>query len=134
MDPDENAVTLQRRVQFDVRLYLLRRGLENIHKMKKTDFEVRHSKETNLYYVTKVRPENNTKLIFFVVLLFFGVFYSFFPIFYLFFSRFSFFFFYFMSLFYFFYLPLVHPFVVFFWASTLLPHCFSFSMSSPSMI
>ena len=45
LDPKNGPESLQRKVQFDLRLYFCRRGTENIEKMKKTDFQLKYSSD-----------------------------------------------------------------------------------------
>lgn len=54
LDPDINATTLQTKVIFDIRLYLLRRGQENMDTMQKDDFAVLTDAKSGLKYVQKV--------------------------------------------------------------------------------
>ena len=55
LDPTKRLKSLQRKVQFDTRLYFCHRGAENIEKIKKTDFRVRYNSKTNKEYVIKVK-------------------------------------------------------------------------------
>lgn len=52
MRPDTPS-GLSNKVQFDIRLYFFRRGMENMHAMKKTDFEIKKDEKTGLKYVVK---------------------------------------------------------------------------------
>ena len=45
------------KVQFDVRLYFMRRGAENMHRMTKDTFRVLYDQESGLKYVSKVVDE-----------------------------------------------------------------------------
>lgn len=57
MDPDRNKYSLQNKVQFDIRFYFCRRGAENMHKMMKSMFEVRHDYQLDCDYVIKVEDK-----------------------------------------------------------------------------
>ena len=57
MDPSLNAAALQRRVQFNLHLFLLRRGRENIENLKFTDFRTEKEPKTGLWLVTKITDE-----------------------------------------------------------------------------
>ena len=70
MDPDKGPVELQRKVMFDVRFFMCRRGGENIVDMTKSTFNLMYDKELNMAYVKKVedemtknRRENDNELI-----------------------------------------------------------------------
>ena len=57
MDPDSSPEALQRKVQFDIRLYFFRRGSENMESMKKDDFKLDFNKNTETWLVTKQHDE-----------------------------------------------------------------------------
>ena len=57
MNPKNGPEALQRKVQFDLRFYFCRRGMENMEKMKKNDFEVRFNTESEEWFVIKVKDE-----------------------------------------------------------------------------
>ena len=57
LDPDFSAESLQRKVQFDIRLYFARRGSENMEKMKKTTFKVEFNSKTETWYIIKAVDE-----------------------------------------------------------------------------
>ena len=57
MNPDNGPEALQRKVQFDLRFYFCRRGMENMDKMKKNDFQVRYNTKKEEWYVIKVKDE-----------------------------------------------------------------------------
>ena len=57
MSPEKGTVELQCKVQFDIRLYFCRRGAENMEKMLKSDFKIRHNPKNNEDYVIKIRDE-----------------------------------------------------------------------------
>ena len=57
MDPDMSLESLQRKVQFDIRLYFFRRGSENMETMKKDYFKVQFNKNTDEWMVTKTWDE-----------------------------------------------------------------------------
>ena len=57
MDPDKDADSLQRKVQFDIRFYFARRGAENMQKMKKSDFIMQFDNKTESWYIEKDRDE-----------------------------------------------------------------------------
>ena len=57
MDPDYSPELLQRKVQFDIRLYFFRRGSENMETMKKSDFKLEFNKSTESWMVIKVHDE-----------------------------------------------------------------------------
>ena len=57
MDPDRNRYSLQNKVQFNIRFYFCHRGCENMDKMKKSTFEIRHEYEHDYDYVIKVEDE-----------------------------------------------------------------------------
>jgi len=44
-------------VQFDIRLYFCRRGMENIPAMTKSTFEIKTDPKTGLRFVTKAMDE-----------------------------------------------------------------------------
>ena len=50
-------VGLQNKVQFDIRLYFCRRGMENIAGMTKITFEVKTNHKSGLKFVTKAKDE-----------------------------------------------------------------------------
>lgn len=50
-------VGLQNKVQFDIRLYFCRRGMENIHAMTKSTFEIKTDPKTGLRFVIKAMDE-----------------------------------------------------------------------------
>lgn len=50
-------VGLQNKVQFDIRLYFCRRGMENIPNMTKSTFEIKTDAKSGLRYVTKAKDE-----------------------------------------------------------------------------
>ena len=57
MNTKNGPEALQRKVQFDLRFYFCRRGMENMEKMKKTDFELRYNTESEEWFVIKVKDE-----------------------------------------------------------------------------
>ena len=57
MDPKSGPVALQRKVQFDLRFYFCRRGMENIDSMKKDAFEMRYNNDTEEWFVIKIQDE-----------------------------------------------------------------------------
>ena len=57
MDPDKNRVSLQNKVQFDIRFYFCRCGCENMHTMKKSMFEIVHDDSLDIDCVIKVEDE-----------------------------------------------------------------------------
>lgn len=57
MDPDLCPVSLQNKVQFDIRYYFCRRGGENIHEMTKDTFQLVFDAELQMPYVKKVIDE-----------------------------------------------------------------------------
>ena len=57
MNPNNGAEHLQRKVQFDIRLYFCRRGCENMEKMLKEDFQIKLNNKTDKYYVVKIKDE-----------------------------------------------------------------------------
>ena len=57
MDPTNGPRSLQKKVQFDIRLYFCRRGAENMEKMMKTDFQVKVNPQNQEFYVVKVKDE-----------------------------------------------------------------------------
>ena len=57
MDPDISPSHLQRKVMFDIRYYMCRRGGENIADMTKSTFQLEYDTETNISYVRKVEDE-----------------------------------------------------------------------------
>ena len=61
MDPDASPRSLQRKVQFDIRLYFARRGCENMEKMKKDDFQLQFHTKSESWFVIKVRDELTKK-------------------------------------------------------------------------
>ena len=57
LDPDKSPESLQRKVQFNLRFYFCRRGMDNMDKMKKTDFELRFNTKTEEWFVIKTKDE-----------------------------------------------------------------------------
>ena len=57
MDPDISPSSLQRKVQFDLRLYFARRGCENMEKMGKDHFKLEFDKKQELWFVMKSKDE-----------------------------------------------------------------------------
>ena len=57
MNPDASPGALQRKVQFDLRLYFARRGLENMESMKKDHFKLDFDEKTELWRVVKAKDE-----------------------------------------------------------------------------
>ena len=57
MDPSKSPESLQRKVQFDIRLHFARRGCENMEKMLVNDFQLHFNKKKELWYLVKVRDE-----------------------------------------------------------------------------
>ena len=57
LNPSKGPEALQRKVQFDLRFYFCRRGMENMDKMKKNDFELRFNTEAEEWFVVKVKDE-----------------------------------------------------------------------------
>ena len=53
MSPFKGPKELQRKVQFDVRLYFARRGAENMHTMTKDTFKLEYNMRTESWYVVK---------------------------------------------------------------------------------
>jgi hypothetical protein len=50
-------VGLQNKVQFDIRLYFCRRGMENIPNMTKSTFEIKTDAKSSSRYATKAKDE-----------------------------------------------------------------------------
>ena len=57
MDPNENNFSLQRKVQFDIRFFFSRRGSENMHKMRKNNFQLTFDQRSESWFVKKIRDE-----------------------------------------------------------------------------
>ena len=57
LNPDLRPRNLQKKVQFDVRYYLCRRGSENIYEMKTDMFTLGFNSETKIAYVYKQKDE-----------------------------------------------------------------------------
>ena len=57
MDPDISPISLQRKVQFDLRLYFARRGCENMEKMEKNHFKLEFDKKQEVWFVMKSKDE-----------------------------------------------------------------------------
>ena len=57
MNPYTSAEHLQRKVQFDIRLYFCRRGSENMDKMQKDHFNIDFNHDTEEWFVRKVKDE-----------------------------------------------------------------------------
>ena len=57
MDPDTTPEALQRKVQFDIRLYFFRRGSENMESMQKSDFKLEFNTTTESWMVIKTNDE-----------------------------------------------------------------------------
>jgi hypothetical protein len=60
MNP-ETPLGLANKVLFDIRIYFFRRGMENMDKMKKTDFQVCIDPRTQQKYVMNVTDELTKK-------------------------------------------------------------------------
>ena len=58
MDPYRGPKELQTKVQFDVRYYFCRQGVENIYDMTQDTFELGYDVDTGLSYVIKKRMKN----------------------------------------------------------------------------
>ena len=57
MNPDVDNFSLQRKVQFDIRFFFTRRGSENMHKMRKNDFQLSFDQRTESWFVKKIHDE-----------------------------------------------------------------------------
>ena len=57
MDPDFSSESLQRKVQFDIRLYFARRGCENMETIKKDHFKVEFDSKTQTWFGCKYKDE-----------------------------------------------------------------------------
>ena len=57
INPNKGPKQLQHKVQFDLRFYFCRRGMENMEKMRKTDFDLRYDTQKEEWYVIKVKDE-----------------------------------------------------------------------------
>ena len=57
LDPRSGPEALQRKVQFDLRFYFCRRGMENIDTMKKDAFQFKYNSESKEWFVIKVQDE-----------------------------------------------------------------------------
>ena len=57
MDPDGGRVSLQNKVQFDIRFYFARRGRENMDTMQRSMFKVMYNEATDHEYVINVEDE-----------------------------------------------------------------------------
>ena len=57
MDPDKGVVELQRKVMFDIRYYMCRRGNENIKDMTKSTFNLCFDQESGISYIKKIEDE-----------------------------------------------------------------------------
>ena len=57
MDPDFSPESLQRKVQFDIRLYFFQRGSENMETMRKKDFKLEFNQNTEMWVVIKQNDE-----------------------------------------------------------------------------
>ena len=57
MDPNNTPKSLQNKVQFDLRIFLCRRGNENVYEMTKKTFEIATDPSTGLKYVYKDQDE-----------------------------------------------------------------------------
>ena len=53
MDPEKDAKSLQRKVQFDFRFYFAQWGAENMEKMKKNTFTMQFDTKSETWYVIK---------------------------------------------------------------------------------
>ena len=60
MDPDISMHSVQRKVQYDIRLYFACYGCENMNKMKKDDFKLTFDTKTEPWFVIKVHDELTT--------------------------------------------------------------------------
>ena len=57
MNPNRSPQSLQRKVQFDLRLYFARRGMENIENMKKDHFKMEYDRSLECWKVVKAVDE-----------------------------------------------------------------------------
>ena len=57
MDPERSPSHLQRKVMFDIRYYMCRRGGENIQDMTKSTFQLNYDTETKISFICKVKDE-----------------------------------------------------------------------------
>ena len=57
MDSEISPLTLQRKVQFDIRFYFARRGCKNMEKMLKDDFKLCFDAKTETWFITKTHDE-----------------------------------------------------------------------------
>ena len=57
MNPENGPEHLQRKVQFDIRLYFCRHGCEKMGKMLKDDFQMKFNEKNEEWYVVKIKDE-----------------------------------------------------------------------------
>ena len=57
MDPDSSPQAIERKVQFDIRLYFARRGCENMEKMEKNHFKLEYDQKHKMWFVIKNKDE-----------------------------------------------------------------------------
>ena len=57
MNPEKSPDALQRKVQFDLRLYFFRRGMENMEEMQKDHFKLDFNPENERWRVIKAKDE-----------------------------------------------------------------------------
>ena len=57
LNPDGGKYSLQCKVQFDIRFFFCRRGVENIEKLQKSDFVMEYNKEKEIWHVRKCKDE-----------------------------------------------------------------------------
>ena len=57
MSPDISPSSLQRKVQYDLRFYFFRRGMENLEGMKKDHFKLDFNQSTEKWRVVKAKDE-----------------------------------------------------------------------------
>ena len=57
LDPDYTAYSLQRKVQFDIRLHFGRHSCKNMEKNKENDFKLLFDQKQEIWYLIKNRDE-----------------------------------------------------------------------------
>ena len=57
MDPDGGRISLQNKVQFDIRFHFCHRGHENMHLMQRSMFTIKTDYKTNTEYICKIEDE-----------------------------------------------------------------------------
>ena len=57
MSLDKDHKSLQRKVQFDIRFFFVRRGSENMELMQRDDFKICFDTKSDTYFIKKIKDE-----------------------------------------------------------------------------